>query len=108
MAGHTKWSEVQGRVPPERRARIDAVKAQMREELALEELRVAMDLTQVDLAKRLKTNQANISKLERRTDMLLSTLSGYVAALGGKLQLTAQFKTGEVRSVRLKGLARSS
>lgn len=103
MAGHTKWTEVQGPVSPARRARIDAIKEQMREEMALEELRVARALTQVDLARRLKTNQANISKLERRTDMLLSTLGDYVAALGGKLEIVARFKTG---AVRLKGLAR--
>jgi hypothetical protein len=50
-----------------------------------------MDLTQVRLAKSLKTSQNQISRIEQRTDLLLSTLRSYVEALGGSLNLVAEF-----------------
>jgi len=57
----------------------------------LQQLRKARDLTQVQLAKTLGKEQAEISQLEKRSDMLLSTLRGYVEAMGGSLNLVIQF-----------------
>lgn len=90
------------RMPPERRARIQLLKHQYEQEMMLEEIRQALDKTQIDLAEKLKTSQANISKLEKRADMLLSTLQTYVRALGGDLVLHAYFPG--IGDVRLKGL----
>lgn len=59
--------------------------------LTLQQLRKARDLTQVELANRLGKEQVAISQLERRTDMLLSTLRNHVEAMGGKLNLFVQF-----------------
>jgi len=60
------------------------------EEMSLQDLRKAMSRTQVSLARQLGVGQDSISRLERRTDMLLSTLSGHVQALGGSLHLIAE------------------
>lgn len=70
----------------------------MDDALALAELRERHGTTQVEVAARLGMNQGNVSRLERRDDLYLSTLRGYVAALGGELELVARFPDGtEVR-----------
>jgi len=70
------------------------------EELSLRELRKALQLTQTDVAQRLKKGQEVVSRLEQRHDMLLSTLRGYVESLGGKLELVCRFENRA--AVRLK------
>jgi DNA-binding XRE family transcriptional regulator len=62
----------------------------------LQELRERRHLSQVAVAAKLKVRQPTISKIERREDMNLSTLRRYIRALGGELQVTAQFPDGEV------------
>lgn len=59
---------------------------------ALRRLRLGRRLTQQQLAERLGTTQPEISKLERRRDVRLSTMRAYVAALGGSLELVARFR----------------
>ena len=66
-------------------------------EMPLNEMRVARELTQEHLAKLLKVKQASVSKMERRTDLYVSTLRGFVRAMGGDLEITARFPEGEVR-----------
>lgn len=84
--------EVMAALPEERRARIEAEAAKLiAEEMALRDLRKAMRLTQSRLAKKLRVGQDSVSRIEQRTDMLLSTLRGYVAAMGGELELVARF-----------------
>jgi len=65
--------------------------------MALNELREAMEITQQHLAKRLRVNQAAISKMEHRTDMYVSTLSDFIRAIGGQLEINARFPEGTVR-----------
>src|SRR5208282_953382 len=70
-------------LPPSRRKKIGARAAQlMAEELTLQDLRKAIGRTQTDLAKKLDVGQDTVSRVERRTDLLLSTLRGYVTAMG--------------------------
>jgi transcriptional regulator with XRE-family HTH domain len=57
----------------------------------LKDLRLAAEQTQADLAAELGVGQDTISRLEKRSDMLLSTLRHYVESMGGKLELVAQF-----------------
>ena len=64
-------------------------------EVALRELRVHTGLTQEELASRLGVQQAAISRLESRSDLTLSTLRRFVAALGGKLEINVRTATGE-------------
>jgi DNA-binding Xre family transcriptional regulator len=61
----------------------------------LRELRSARGLSQVELAKRLRINQAAVSKLEKRSDLRVRTLREVVEALGGKLVIRARFPEGE-------------
>lgn len=84
--------EVMAGLPPERRARIAAEgKRLVAHEMTLRELRKAHAMTQVKLAETLGTSQNQISRLEQRSDLLLSTLRDYVEAMGGKLNLVAEF-----------------
>jgi len=61
------------------------------EEMTLRDLRRAHKLTQVRMAELLGVEQDKISRLERRSDLLLSTLKSYVQAMGGSLTLVAEF-----------------
>ena len=61
----------------------------IREEITLQALRIQLELTQETMAQRLDIRQANVSKGEKRTDMLISTLRSYVEAMGGTLELVA-------------------
>lgn len=61
------------------------------EEMTLRDLRFALDKTQQELCLALHMKQDGISRLERRSDMLLSTLKKYITAMGGTLKLTAEF-----------------
>jgi transcriptional regulator with XRE-family HTH domain len=58
-------------------------------EIELRDLREALRVTQVTLAKKLKTTQAAVSRLEKRPRMLVETLGDYVEALGGKIEMRA-------------------
>src|SRR5574341_2680121 len=83
--------EVMNKFTPEQRARIEARAQELiEEELTLRDLRQAEHLTQERMAELLGVAQENVSRLERRADLLLSTLSSYVAAMGGRLRLVAE------------------
>lgn len=76
----------------ERRQKVAArTAALIAEEKSLSELRRARSLTQKDLARKLGVGQESISKLESRSDLMLSTLRNYVEAMGGRLDLVAKF-----------------
>jgi transcriptional regulator with XRE-family HTH domain len=80
-------------LPPEQRARVEKRAAELiAEEMTLQSLRKARELTQVRMAELLNMRQENVSRLERRTDLLLSTLQSYIAAMGGELSLVVEFK----------------
>ncbi len=80
------------RLDPARRANIEAEAARLHAEyLTLQELRKAKAMTQVQLAQTLGVQQATVAKYERQSDLLLSTLSRYVEAMGGKLKLIVEF-----------------
>jgi transcriptional regulator with XRE-family HTH domain len=74
------------------------VKAQaMLDTMPLSELRQARRLSQQQLAETLNVKQSAVSKLERRTDMYISSLRSFVEAMGGDLEITARFPDGAVR-----------
>jgi transcriptional regulator with XRE-family HTH domain len=97
------FRELQEKMSPESRTRSEARAQAMLKELPLSELREAQHLTQAELAKRLKIGQDAVSKLEHRADMYLSTLSDFIRAAGGTLELTARFPSGDVHLIRLQG-----
>ena len=96
MSGRHPFSELTEDFTPERRRRIDAEKAQLLAEMPLHELRRARELTQQELAKKLRVNQPAIAKMERRADMYVSSLRSYVEAMGGQLKIIAEFPEGYV------------
>jgi transcriptional regulator with XRE-family HTH domain len=65
-------------------------------EMRLNELRALKNLSQEQLAEILNTTQANVSRMERRTDMYVSTLESYIEALGGHLKIIASFPDHEI------------
>ena len=83
-----KLDQVMDSLPTERRAKIEERAAEL---ATLKDLRQAMQKTQEDLAAALRIGQDSVSRLEKRSDMLLSTLRGYVEAMGGTLELVAHF-----------------
>ena len=77
---------------PERRARIDAETDRLHAEYkTLQELRKARDLTQVEIAKTLNIRQATVAQMEKRSDLMISTLRGYIEGMGGTLKLVVEF-----------------
>jgi len=83
-----KLEQMMAELPQTRRA---AIEARAGELATLKDLRQAAQQTQQDLAAALGVGQDTISRLEKRSDMLLSTMRRYVEAMGGSLELVAQF-----------------
>ena len=102
------FKELQARMSLERRARNEAAAAKMIDEMALDELREARDLTQEQLARLLRVNQAAVSKMERRADMYITTLQGVIKAMGGRLEIRAVFPNGVVRISQFQDLKKRS
>lgn len=74
----------------------------MLSEMPLQELRQARRLSQEHLAGILLTKQANVSRIESRADMYVSTLRSYIEAMGGQLDIIARFPDGDVRITLFK------
>lgn len=91
------FEELRQQMSPERRARSRRRAEEMLAELRLGEVRAACKLTQAELAERLNIDQPNVSRLENRSDVHVSTLAEYIAGLGGRLELRAVFPEGTVR-----------
>ncbi len=87
---------------PVRRERIAVGKRALEDALALAQLRARQDKTQQEMAEILGVIQANISRIEHEEDLYLSTLRGYLAALGAELEVNAVFPDGKVTLVPAK------
>jgi transcriptional regulator with XRE-family HTH domain len=92
-----KFRELIRSMPAERQQRIAKRVKETLAAMPLDEIRKARQLTQAKLAETLGVNQGEISKIEHRTDIYISTLAGYVKALGGKLEIRAIFRDREMR-----------
>ena len=82
---------------PEAQARVEAKAQTLLAEMPLNELRQARGLSQKALAEVLHIQQPAITKMERRTDMYISTLRSHIEAMGGRLEVIARFPDGDVR-----------
>ena len=100
-----KFQELVDKMSPESRARSKAMAEQLLREMPLAELRAARELTQTSLAKILDVGQSEVSKIEKRTDMYVSTLASYVKAMGGELEICAVFPEGKVKITQFEDLA---
>ena len=92
-----KFSELRSKMSPERRAKNDELVKATLAEMPLNELRNARGLSQKMLAEALHIQQPAIAKLEKRTDMYISTLRSHINAMGGDLDIIARFPDGNVR-----------
>ncbi|AFZ26955.1 Helix-turn-helix protein [Cylindrospermum stagnale PCC 7417] len=88
----TKLSDIMAKLPPARRAKIEARTQELiAENMTLQDIRKAKKLTQESMAEILGIRQDSVSRMEKRADLLLSTLRSYVKAMGGELKLVAEF-----------------
>jgi transcriptional regulator with XRE-family HTH domain len=92
------WREIRqtrSKLTPEERARIDAEVIADVQRMRLPELRKARQLSQATLADLLCMSQGDVSRLERRTDVYVSTIRRYLEAAGGRLRILAEFPDAE-------------
>ena len=99
-----QFSELIDAIPANRRQKIAQRVRETIAAMPLDELRKARQMTQAKLAQSLGVNQGEVSKIEHRTDLYLSTLSEYVEALGGRLEIRAVFPDREVRITQFEEL----
>lgn len=93
------------KLSPERETKIsERAQILIEEEMTLRELRKVQQLTQESMARLLGIEQDSVSRMERRADMLLSTMSSYVTAMGGSLKLIAEFPNRGPVAIRLSDL----
>lgn len=91
------YSELRKKMTPEQRRRVQEKTEALKKEMALQELRQALEMTQTELAEKLGVNQAAVSKFENQSDIYISTLSRILTAMGGELRITARFGEGDVQ-----------
>jgi ribosome-binding protein aMBF1 (putative translation factor) len=103
-----KFSELRARMSPESRARAEAASQAVLAEMPLNELRQARGLSQKMLADVLRVQQPSIAKMERRTDMYLSTLRSHIEAMGGHLEVVARFPDGAVKITNFSDLGETT
>jgi ribosome-binding protein aMBF1 (putative translation factor) len=99
-----KFSELEEKMSPESRVRVDHAVQEALKEYPLTELREARGLSQKMLAEALGIQQPAIAKMEKRTDMYISTLRSHIEAMGGQLEITARFPEGSVKISNFSGL----
>lgn len=97
MTGRHKFSDLVDKMPPDRRARVDRISGELRDEMDLAQLRTARRLSQAALGEILHVEQPAVAKIEKRTDMYVSTLRRFIEAMGGELEITARFPDHNVR-----------
>ncbi len=100
-----KWSEIRRTLSPEQEEETRRYVKSVVEAVNLNQLREARSLTQAYLASVLGVNQGSVSKMEKRTDMYISTLRSFIQAMGGQLQIKAVFPEGEVEIEQFKNVA---
>ena len=96
-----KWTDIKTRVKPETRSRIESEARRLSDELHLSQLRKARGLTQEALAELLGVSQAEVSKMERRSELYIGTLRKFVEAMNGELVLAARFPDGVEVPIRI-------
>ena len=100
-----KFNELRSAMSSERAGRNEDRAAALLVAMDLVELRGTQHVTQEELAARLAISQSNVSRLERRRDMLVSSLREVVEALGGELHLVAEFPDGSIEIKQSEGEA---
>ena len=91
MAGRHSFAELRARMKPEARAKAKAEALRLGEEMDLAEVRRALKLSQEEIGQTLQIKQGSVAKIEKRTDMYVSTLRRFIEAMGGELEIVARF-----------------
>ena len=102
-----KFSDLRGKMSPEAQARVKVRVQEALAEMPLQELRRARELAQQTLGEVLGMSQPEVSKLEQRSDALISTVRRYVEAMGGELEIVARFPDGAVRITQFQDIGPS-
>ena len=89
-------------------ARVSLAEADRESAMGLAALRHALGLTQVELARRLEVTQGNVAQIEKRSDLLVSTLASYLHAVGGDVRIVVQFPGGHAIEVELDALTEAN
>jgi len=98
-----KFSDLRAKMTPEAQKRAAAMAQTM-----LAEMRQARGLSQKMLAEVLQVQQPSIAKIEKRTDMYLSTLRSHIEAMGGELDIVARFPDGTVKISNFSDLGKAA
>ena len=93
---NTSFSTLKSKMSLTAQKAVEEKTNQLLKEVLLYEIREQLHITQEEMAAKLNTKQANISRTERRRDMKLSTLKRYIEAMGGELDIVAKFASNEV------------
>ena len=101
-----KFQELLDKMPEESQREVAKRVRQTLASMPLDELRRARQMTQTKLAETLGVNQSEVSKIEHRTDVYISTLAEYVEALGGRLEIRAVFRDREMRISQFEELSK--
>lgn len=97
----TTLKEKLKKLPLDRQKKIEARSVELiAEEMTKQELRQSLKFTQAQIAQILQIDQGNVSRIEQRTDLMLSTLRKYIEALGGELQLVVRFPDDQVIALK--------
>lgn len=91
----TNWNDLKHKASPEVRARLKREARAELQRIGFDKLRQARQQTQVAVAEKLNMGQGAVSRMEKQSDLLLSTLREYVGALGGQLEIRAVFPDGD-------------
>jgi ribosome-binding protein aMBF1 (putative translation factor) len=98
------FNTLRERMTRDRRLKVATRTQELLADLPLQEIRLARQLSQEEVARRLKVNQAAVSKVEHRADLYISTLRKHIEAMGGILILHAEFPEGSYKINSLGGL----
>jgi DNA-binding XRE family transcriptional regulator len=99
------WRDIRRKLSPEQEEKTRQYVKSVVEAVTLNQLREARSLTQANLAGILGVNQGSVSKMEKRTDMYVSTLRSFIQAMGGQLQIKAVFPEGDIEIEQFKDVA---
>lgn len=102
MAGRHSFAQLRARMTPEARHAADDVANRLEHEMELADLRRALRLSQAEVGDALQIRQGSVAKIERRTDMHVSTLRRFIEAMGGELELVARFPD---QSITIRNIA---
>jgi hypothetical protein len=105
MAGRHSFATLRARMTPEAQIAAETEAVRLGEEMGLGEVWRALKLSQDEIAQTLQIGQGSVAKIEKRTDMYVSTLRRFIQAMGGELEIVARFPDHAVTITNFVDLA---